>query len=421
MILMSCKKRSAVKKNTFLLFGNAPGCVPFKKSYLAQYREVHNGPLINFLDMHKLDEVINAKKSVKKIPEPKFAQDSVRNKIIYRPSKSLWIPKIIDRLRSAIFSIKTKYGDFDYDRDRAGDATSQINQFDECQVGSSVWNVPIGFGCRGECTYCAIRFSRKGLISRPKDEVIADIREGVSRGFQWISLVCDSAGDYGQDLNTSLGELLHEINQIDGKYNIIIDDFHAVDFIRYYSSVKALVLSGKLQKLMLGVQHINSEILERMKRPYDVVLLKQYMKELSEISTPTIVFNIHVIVAFPGETRKQFLELKRFTRWVFDLNHQNISYKFLYSPRKDTAAARFPHQVSHLVKFGRSAEVFYESVKFKYIEDLKIAFKSTSITKKIVNLMILHGIKIPCELFDQLLWRLEAVLDYPEYIRKDNS
>ncbi len=397
------------------------GCVPLIKSYLARYREVHDGPLINLLDMDKIGEAINAKVPVKDVPEPKFARDSVREKVLCRPSRYLWLFKLITLLRNTTISIKTKYGDFEYEKDRAGCANSLLTQFDECQVGSSVWNVPIGFGCRGECTYCAIRFSRRGLASRPKEEIIADIQEGVSRGFKWISLVSDSAGDYGQDINTNFGELLDEISTIPGDYHVVIDDFHAVDFIRYYPSVKALVVSGKLQKLMLGVQHVNVDILDKMKRQYDVALLKKYMKELSEISDPTILFSLHFIVAFPGETRKQFLELKKFTRWLFELNPQNLSYAFLYNPRENTVAAKFPGQIPILVKFARSAELVYESLKFKYLEDLKVVFDSPSINKKIANFFILHGIKIPCNLFEQFLWRLEGFLDYPEGLHEQDS
>ncbi len=84
-------------------------------------------------------------------------------------------------------------------------------------------------------------------------------------------------------------------------------------------------------------------------------------------------------------------------------------------------AAKFPGKVPILVKFGRSTELLYESLKFKYLEDLKVIFDSPGITKKIVRFIILHGIKIPCNLFEQFLWRFEGFLDYPEGFLELNS
>ena len=90
----------------------------------------------------------------------------------------------------------------------------------------------------------------------------------------------------------------------------------------------------------LPVQCGNDEVLERMKRKVTVAEFYERVDWLRSVD-PEMALSTDLIVGFPGETEEQFqgtLDLIEKVRFSF-------VFAFKYSPRKNTAAARFKEQV----------------------------------------------------------------------------
>ena len=206
-------------------------------------------------------------------------------------------------------------------------------------------------GCSKYCTYCVVPYTRGEEISRPLNDVIAEITALAAQGVREINLL-------GQNVNAYRGEmedgdiadfalLLHYVAAVDGIDRIRFTTSHPAEFTD--SLIDAFAEIPKLvDHLHLPVQSGSDHILKLMKRGYTRADYIEKIRKLRE-ARPDIYLSSDFIIGFPGETEAEFEETMTLIEEIgFDL-----SYSFVYSQRPGTPAADMPDDVSEEVKKQR--------------------------------------------------------------------
>ncbi len=58
--------------------------------------------------------------------------------------------------------------------------------------------IPIQNGCDKYCTFCAVPYTRGAEVSRPSDEILAEVRSLLDRGYVSFTLLGQNVNSYGQ-------------------------------------------------------------------------------------------------------------------------------------------------------------------------------------------------------------------------------
>ncbi|MBL3528697.1 MAG: tRNA (N6-isopentenyl adenosine(37)-C2)-methylthiotransferase MiaB [gamma proteobacterium endosymbiont of Lamellibrachia anaximandri] len=211
--------------------------------------------------------------------------------------------------------------------------------------------VSIMEGCSKYCTYCVVPFTRGEEISRPFDDVIAEVAGLAAQGVREVNLL-------GQNVNAYLGAmhdgesadlalLIEYVAAIDGIDRIRFTTSHPLAFsdrlIEVYGEVPELV-----SFLHLPVQSGSDRVLAMMKRGHMAVEYKTRIRRLREVR-PDITISSDFIVGFPGETEADF---EQTLKLIEEIGFDN-SYSFIYSRRPGTPAADLPDDVPLAVKQQR--------------------------------------------------------------------
>jgi tRNA-2-methylthio-N6-dimethylallyladenosine synthase len=206
-------------------------------------------------------------------------------------------------------------------------------------------------GCSKYCTYCVVPFTRGEEISRPFDDVIAEVAGLAAQGVREVNLLGQNVNAYRGEMHdgvsADLALLIEYVAAIDGIERIRFTTSHPVEFsdslIEVYARVPQLV-----SFLHLPVQSGSDRILAMMKRGHMAIEYKAKIRRLRQIR-PDITISSDFIVGFPGETEQDFQETLRLIEEV-GFDH---SYSFIYSRRPGTPAADLPDDVPLAVKQAR--------------------------------------------------------------------
>ncbi len=233
---------------------------------------------------------------------------------------------------------------------------------------NKVCYLQISTGCRGKCTYCSERFTTK-LKSRPIDEIIRAIEDGISRGYKLFALNSDDASAYGKDIDSSLGDLLKEVVKIKSKIYFSIPEFNPNGLT---DEVINCLRDKKFIYITVPIQSGSQKILNLMKRPYNIDEIKKKIEIIHKYNKK-IMINTHVIVGFPNETEEDFNE----TRKILETGLFDRVKVFMYSKRPNTEASTFDNEISDEVKMGRR-EILLKVIR-------KQNFKKFSLVNFILN------------------------------------
>ena len=213
--------------------------------------------------------------------------------------------------------------------------------------------VSIMYGCNNFCTYCIVPYVRGRERSRRPEDIIAEVRELVESGYKDITLLGQNVNSYGKDAKSDDGEvydfadLLRDIDKIEGDYFIRFMTSHPKDASRKLIDV---IAESKhiAHQFHLPMQSGNDRILKAMNRHYD---REKYLSTVDYLRerVPDVTISSDIIVGFPGETDEDFeATLEMLRRVQFDM-----TYSFIYSPRKDTPAAAMDCQIPDGIKGER--------------------------------------------------------------------
>ena len=137
------------------------------------------------------------------------------------------------------------------------------------------------------------------------------------------------------------------VNNIPGNFWIRFTSSHPKDF-----SDDLIMAMATLKKvtpyLNLPVQSGDDKVLKTMNRHYTAKDYKNKLKKLRE-KIPNIAISTDIIVGFPGETKKEFLN----TAKLFHDVKYDMAYINKYSSRSGTAAAKLKDNVSQKEKKNR--------------------------------------------------------------------
>jgi tRNA-2-methylthio-N6-dimethylallyladenosine synthase len=230
----------------------------------------------------------------------------------------------------------------------------EIEKFDRLprpQSARCTAYVSIMEGCSKYCSFCVVPYTRGEEVSRPFQDVLAEIAHLADLGVKEVNLLGQNVNAYrgptGDGRTADLATLLYYVDAIDGIQRIRFTTSHPVEFTDALIDAYANV-DGLANFLHLPVQSGSDRILTLMKRGHTALEYKQKIRRLRE-QRPDISVSSDFIVGFPGETERDFDQTLDLIREVgFDQ-----SFSFIYSPRPGTPAAALPDEADHAAKQSR--------------------------------------------------------------------
>jgi len=230
----------------------------------------------------------------------------------------------------------------------------EIEKFDHLPParaeGASAF-VSIMEGCSKYCSFCVVPYTRGEEVSRPFEDVLAEVSHLGARGVKEVTLL-------GQNVNAYRGELpdgeiadfallLAHVSRIEGIERIRYTTSHPLEF-----NQRLVEAHGKLPKLAtlvhLPVQSGSDRILAAMKRGYTALEYKSIIRKL-RAARPEVSITSDFIVGFPGETQADF---ERTMDLVEEVRFDG-AFSFIYSTRPGTPAANLPDNTPAAEKLAR--------------------------------------------------------------------
>ena len=208
-------------------------------------------------------------------------------------------------------------------------------------------------GCSKYCSFCVVPYTRGEEISRPFDDVIAEVASLAEQGVREVNLLGQNVNAYRGPMHdgqiADLATLIYYVAAFDSIERIRFTTSHPVEFtdslIQAYAEVPKLA-----NYLHLPVQHGSDRILSAMKRGHTVLEYKQKIRKLRK-ARPDISLSSDFIIGFPGETDRDFEALMNLIAEIgFDQ-----SFSFVYSARPGTPAANLADDTPMDVKKERLA------------------------------------------------------------------
>ena len=200
--------------------------------------------------------------------------------------------------------------------------------------------VNIGHGCDNFCSYCIVPFVRGREISRPKKDIVDEIKHLVNKGTKEVTLLGQNVNSYQSSAGNGFVELLEDANKIDGLKRIRFMTSHPKDASA--ALFKAIATLDKVcEHLHLPLQSGSDRILKSMNRGYTS---SHYLKLIDKLRklVPDCAITTDIIVGFPSETEDDF----NCTRDIIKRIGFDSSFIFKYSPRPFTKASDMADDVS---------------------------------------------------------------------------
>ncbi|AYC34407.1 tRNA (N6-isopentenyl adenosine(37)-C2)-methylthiotransferase MiaB [Pseudomonas cavernae] len=247
--------------------------------------------------------------------------------VVFGPQTLHRLPEMIDAARST----KTAQVDISF---------PEIEKFDrlpEPRVDGPSAFVSVMEGCSKYCTFCVVPYTRGEEVSRPLDDVLAEVIHLAENGVREVTLLGQNVNGYRGATHdgriAEFAELIRVVAAIDGIDRIRYTTSHPLEFsdalIQAHAEVPELV-----KFVHLPVQAGSDRILAAMKRNHTALEYKSRIRKL-RAAVPDICISSDFIVGFPGETEKDFEQTMKLIEDVgFD-----FSYSFIYSARPGTPAA----------------------------------------------------------------------------------
>lgn len=221
--------------------------------------------------------------------------------------------------------------------------------------------IKIQDGCNQFCSYCVIPYARGRVRSRREEDILAEIRGLVAKGYKEIVLTGIHISSYGIDFEdgayyrgeSRLIDLVEHIHdQVEGLLRIRLGSLEP-RIITEETAGRLGALPRLCPHFHLSLQSGCDETLKRMNRQYTTGEYLQGVQYLRQ-AFPHPAITTDVIVGFPGETEEEFARTKAFLEQVgfFEM------HIFKYSRRAGTRADKMPDQLTERVKAARSDELF---------------------------------------------------------------
>ena len=214
------------------------------------------------------------------------------------------------------------------------------------EVSWAAW-VTIQIGCDNNCAFCIVPSVRGTEISRPFDDVVAEVERFVADGVSEVTLLGQNVNSYGRDLQLAarrdgdadarirplFADLLSAVGRVDGIRRVRFTSPHPKD-MRPETFAAMADTPSVCEHLHYPLQAGSDRVLAAMHRGYTA---ERYLQRLAEARAriDDLAVSTDIIVGFPGETDDDFERTLEVTAAAeFD-----YAYTFIFSPRPGTEAA----------------------------------------------------------------------------------
>lgn len=253
-------------------------------------------------------------------------------------------------LEEEIPQVDKYYGKFDYPQ-LIKDLCDSYNK------GSRVITTPrhyayikISEGCDRNCAYCAIPIITGKHVSRPKEEILNEVRELVAQGTSEFQIIAQELTYYGIDIygKQQIAELISEMADIKGVKWIRLHYAYPAHFP--WELLNVIRDKDNVCKYIdIALQHISDNMLSRMHRGVNKAQTYELIERMRR-EVPGIHIRTTLMVGFPGETEEDFNELMEFTRWA----RFECMGAFAYSEEEGTySAIHYEDDIPEDVKHNR--------------------------------------------------------------------
>ena len=242
--------------------------------------------------------------------------------------------------------------------------------------------VSIMQGCNMHCTFCIVPQTRGAERSRSIGEIVAEVRDLVSRGVKEVTLLGQIVNLYGRhefpkvDNKSPFVQLLESVHEVEGLERLRFTSPHPIGFRD--DLIDAISRLPKLaEHVHLPLQSGSNKILKAMHRAYTA---EKYFDLVERIRRARngVAITTDIIVGFPGETNDDYEQ----TRDLVEEIQFDNAFVFRYSPRRDTPASEMPDQIDEHVKEERNQDL------------LKVVNKSN---RRILDRLVGNQVEVLCE------------------------
>lgn len=240
-------------------------------------------------------------------------------------------------------------------------------------------------GCDYKCAYCTVPYARGESRNIPIAEIIPQAEQIAEQGIVEIVLTGVNTGDFGKSTGENFFDLIRALDSVQGIERYRISSIEPNLLTEEMLDWMAKDTNKFLPHFHIPLQSGSDTILSQMGRRYDTAAFASkiaYIRKALEGPGRLPVFiGIDVIVGFPGETDKLFMETYNFLK---DVIKPSFIHIFPYSRRAGTPAAERRDQVQDSIKTRRvqaleelSAKLHSEFIAANKGLKSKVLFEST--------------------------------------------
>ncbi len=211
----------------------------------------------------------------------------------------------------------------------------------------------IAEGCDRKCSFCAIPVIRGKHISRPMEDIVSEASRLVLSGIKEINIISQDTTYYGLDIYRKrlIPELLDTLANLKGLEWIRLhytypDGFpeELLDVVRSHHNI--------CNYIDMPLQHISDRILKSMHRGMDGTTTRKLVEKIRK-TIPGVALRTTLITGYPGETEKEFRELRGF---IEEYRFDRLGV-FSYSHEENTSAFTLKDSVPAKRKMERVGEL----------------------------------------------------------------
>jgi len=227
----------------------------------------------------------------------------------------------------------------------------------------------ISEGCNRKCSFCAIPSIRGGYVSRTIESLVEETKQLAKQGVKELILIAQDLTFYGYDiyLKPSLALLITKLSEINGIEWIRLH----YAYPRFFNSelIKVIANNSKVCKYIdMPIQHISNKMLKIMNRESSKKNIINLLEKLRN-NIPNVALRTTLLVGHPGETQKDFNELKQF---VADFKFSRLGV-FPYSHEDGTCSyLKYKDSISQKLKTNRLSEIMQVQQEISLINNNKL-------------------------------------------------
>lgn len=308
-------------------------CLNKIKNFQKYEAELIVGGCLPVVDKDKLDGIFNGKTIGTKdldyidtlFPENKVKYKDLNdaNILFENSNKLIFLKNITSKIRLYILAhIFGKYSYANFSSDR------------------SQMHIRISWGCPNNCSYCTITRSTGTFHSKPIKQCLKEFKKGLQNNYHDFVITADNTGAYGIDIKSNFPELLNKINDIDGKYELIVRGLTPQWLVKYIGEYEKILSKKRIKIIEIPIQSGSKKILKLMRRFPEVEKIKESFKRLKS-SYPDLKIFSHFIVGFPSE---KIEDIQKTLIFIRDANIDS-GQVFPFSVKKGTKAEKIEPKI----------------------------------------------------------------------------